>query len=161
MSSAGGAIDRLDGGDASPAGVSAVPPSKTPVSRSVPSPRTAGPDPASYRDAAMGAFRRSGRIVIVIVIVIVGASLAGLAAATTLRRERFTGPLTMIGDEPYQPYDRPPLPKQSARHAVIPPSAHPLPRRAGSSRCPPAGCGHGDLHPRPRRPRWLEHLPDG
>ncbi|MFF9605746.1 NAD(P)/FAD-dependent oxidoreductase [Streptomyces sp. NPDC014684] len=44
-------------------------------------------------------------------IVIVGASLAGLRAAETLRAEGFTGSLTMIGDEPYEPYDRPPLSK--------------------------------------------------
>ena len=44
-------------------------------------------------------------------IVIVGASLAGLRAAEALREEGFTGPLTLIGDEPYQPYDRPPLSK--------------------------------------------------
>ncbi|MFI7696613.1 NAD(P)/FAD-dependent oxidoreductase [Nonomuraea sp. NPDC049655] len=44
--------------------------------------------------------------------VIVGASLAGLRAAETLRAEGFTGELTLIGDEPYEPYDRPPLSKQ-------------------------------------------------
>jgi NADPH-dependent 2,4-dienoyl-CoA reductase/sulfur reductase-like enzyme len=45
-------------------------------------------------------------------IVIVGASLAGLTAAETLRTEGFTGALTVIGDEPYLPYDRPPLCKE-------------------------------------------------
>src|SRR5258707_6340412 len=45
-------------------------------------------------------------------IVIVGASLAGLRAAEALRREGFMGQLTLIGDEPYPPYDRPPLSKQ-------------------------------------------------
>ncbi|MGW0711420.1 NAD(P)/FAD-dependent oxidoreductase [Streptomyces sp. NPDC002643] len=45
-------------------------------------------------------------------VVIVGASAAGLAAAETLRREGFGGTLTLIGDEPYLPYDRPPLSKQ-------------------------------------------------
>ncbi|MFL5667135.1 MAG: NAD(P)/FAD-dependent oxidoreductase, partial [Ktedonobacteraceae bacterium] len=44
-------------------------------------------------------------------VVIVGASLAGLRAAETLREEGFTGHLTLIGDEPYEPYDRPPLSK--------------------------------------------------
>jgi NADPH-dependent 2,4-dienoyl-CoA reductase/sulfur reductase-like enzyme/ferredoxin len=39
-------------------------------------------------------------------IVIVGASLAGLRAAHTLRREGFQGSLTLIGDELYAPYDR-------------------------------------------------------
>ncbi|HET9256807.1 MAG TPA: FAD-dependent oxidoreductase [Pseudonocardiaceae bacterium] len=44
-------------------------------------------------------------------IVVVGASLAGLRAAEALRDEGFTGQLTLIGDEPYPPYDRPPLSK--------------------------------------------------
>ncbi|MEU9123385.1 FAD-dependent oxidoreductase [Streptomyces sp. NPDC048506] len=45
-------------------------------------------------------------------IAVVGASAAGLAAAETLRRSGWTGPLTLIGDEPHLPYDRPPLSKQ-------------------------------------------------
>jgi NADPH-dependent 2,4-dienoyl-CoA reductase/sulfur reductase-like enzyme len=45
-------------------------------------------------------------------IVIVGASLAGARAATALRREGYVGALTVIGDEPWMPYDRPPLSKQ-------------------------------------------------
>ncbi|RLV10326.1 FAD-dependent oxidoreductase [Streptomyces griseocarneus] len=45
-------------------------------------------------------------------IVIVGASLAGLRAAETLRAEGFAGELTIVGDEPHPPYDRPPLSKQ-------------------------------------------------
>ncbi|WP_329468224.1 NAD(P)/FAD-dependent oxidoreductase [Streptomyces sp. NBC_01431] len=49
--------------------------------------------------------KRDGRIVVV------GASLAGLRAAETIRDKGFTGSLTMIGDEPYEPYDRPPLSK--------------------------------------------------
>jgi NADPH-dependent 2,4-dienoyl-CoA reductase/sulfur reductase-like enzyme/ferredoxin len=72
---------------------------------------TSGPEQAS---------KRTGRIVIV------GASLAGLRAGLTLRREGFTGSLTVIGDEPYPPYDRPPLSKQvlmgqvSARQTTLP-----------------------------------------
>ena len=50
-------------------------------------------------------FMRSGRAVIV------GASLAGLRGAEELRREGFAGQLVLIGDEPYKPYDRPPLSK--------------------------------------------------
>ena len=45
-------------------------------------------------------------------IVIVGASLAGLRASEALREEGFRGRLTIIGDEPGEPYDRPPLSKQ-------------------------------------------------
>src|ERR1700733_4814201 len=51
-------------------------------------------------------FKAKGRIVIV------GASLAGLRGAEALRNEGFTGHLTIIGDEPHEPYDRPPLSKQ-------------------------------------------------
>lgn len=65
---------------------------------------------------------RDGRIVVV------GASLAGLRAAETLRAEGFRGHLTLIGDEPYEPYDRPPLSKQVLTGWV--PAAHTdLPRR--------------------------------
>lgn len=45
-------------------------------------------------------------------VVVVGASLAGLRAAETLRTAGFTGSLTLVGDEPHLPYDRPPLSKQ-------------------------------------------------
>ncbi|MEU6100546.1 NAD(P)/FAD-dependent oxidoreductase [Streptomyces flaveolus] len=45
-------------------------------------------------------------------LVIVGASLAGLRAAQTLRERGFTGALTIVGGEPRLPYDRPPLSKQ-------------------------------------------------
>ena len=44
-------------------------------------------------------------------IVIVGAGQAGVQAVQTLRAEGFTGALTMIGDEAYPPYQRPPLSK--------------------------------------------------
>lgn len=45
-------------------------------------------------------------------VVIVGASAGGLATAEALRRQGFSGTLTVIGDEPHPPYDRPPLSKQ-------------------------------------------------
>ena len=45
-------------------------------------------------------------------IVIVGASLAGLRAAETLRMTGYEGDVTVIGDEPHLPYDRPPLSKR-------------------------------------------------
>src|SRR5260221_5056531 len=66
------------------------------------------------------AFQDGGRIVIV------GASLAGLSPAQTLRADGVPGPLTLIGDEPYLPYDRPPLSKAvltgwiPAEHTMLP-----------------------------------------
>ncbi|MEU6013452.1 FAD-dependent oxidoreductase [Streptomyces sp. NPDC047515] len=50
--------------------------------------------------------RRTGRCV-----VIVGAGMAGVQTAVALREQGFTGPVTLIGAEPHQPYDRPPLSK--------------------------------------------------
>lgn len=61
-------------------------------------------------------------------VVIVGASLAGLRAAETLREEGFTGHLTLIGDELYEPYDRPPLSK-SVLTGWLPVDHTTLPRR--------------------------------
>lgn len=45
-------------------------------------------------------------------VVVVGASLAGLRAAETLRRDGYEGALVLVGAEPHLPYDRPPLSKQ-------------------------------------------------
>lgn len=45
-------------------------------------------------------------------VVVVGASLAGLRATETLRREGYEGSLVLVGAEPHLPYDRPPLSKQ-------------------------------------------------
>ncbi|MBO3750075.1 FAD-dependent oxidoreductase [Streptosporangiaceae bacterium NEAU-GS5] len=76
---------------------------------------TPGPD-----SQGAAAFKRDGRIVIV------GASLAGARAASVLRREGFTGSLTVIGDEAHAPYDRPPLSKRvltggvPAEHTTLP-----------------------------------------
>lgn len=50
-------------------------------------------------------------------ITVVGASLAGLRAIETLRREGYTGRLVAIGEEPHLPYDRPPLSKQFLKGA--------------------------------------------
>ncbi|GAA0982115.1 NAD(P)/FAD-dependent oxidoreductase [Streptomyces rhizosphaericus] len=73
-------------------------------------------------DGSLERLRREGHIVVV------GASLAGLRAAETLREEGFTGTLTMIGDEPYEPYDRPPLSKQVLL-GLVPVGQTALPRR--------------------------------
>ncbi|MFH9614399.1 NAD(P)/FAD-dependent oxidoreductase [Streptomyces pratensis] len=44
-------------------------------------------------------------------VVIVGAGMAGVQTAVALREQGFTGTVTLIGAEPHQPYDRPPLSK--------------------------------------------------
>ncbi|MFG2499389.1 NAD(P)/FAD-dependent oxidoreductase [Streptomyces sp. NPDC048441] len=44
-------------------------------------------------------------------IVIVGAGMAGVQTAVALRDQGFAGAVTLIGAEPHQPYDRPPLSK--------------------------------------------------
>jgi 3-phenylpropionate/trans-cinnamate dioxygenase ferredoxin reductase component len=43
--------------------------------------------------------------------VIAGGGLAGAMAATTLREEGFDGRLVLVGNEPFAPYERPPLSK--------------------------------------------------
>ncbi|QFZ19080.1 NAD(P)/FAD-dependent oxidoreductase [Saccharothrix syringae] len=45
-------------------------------------------------------------------VLVVGAAAAGLSTAEALRRKGYTGGLTLLGDEPHHPYDRPPLSKQ-------------------------------------------------
>ncbi|MGX5182012.1 NAD(P)/FAD-dependent oxidoreductase [Streptomyces avermitilis] len=44
-------------------------------------------------------------------VVVVGAGMAGVQTAVALREQGFTGRVTLIGAEPHQPYDRPPLSK--------------------------------------------------
>lgn len=44
-------------------------------------------------------------------VVIAGAGMAGVQTAVALREQGFTGAVTLIGAEPHQPYDRPPLSK--------------------------------------------------
>src|SRR5688572_31879063 len=56
-----------------------------------------------WRHAAMSASER---------IVIVGAGHAGGRAAQALRQAGFAGALTLVGEEPYAPYERPPLSKE-------------------------------------------------
>ncbi|WUV20529.1 FAD-dependent oxidoreductase [Streptomyces sp. NBC_01485] len=43
--------------------------------------------------------------------VVVGAGMAGVQTAVALREQGFDGTVTLIGAEPHQPYDRPPLSK--------------------------------------------------
>jgi len=65
-------------------------------------------------------------------IVIVGASLAGLRAAEEVRTQGHAGTVTIVGDEPHRPYDRPPLSKQVLAGAKPPESTV-------------LGVGHGSL----------------
>ncbi|MEU6803284.1 NAD(P)/FAD-dependent oxidoreductase [Streptomyces neyagawaensis] len=44
-------------------------------------------------------------------VVVVGAGMAGVQTSVALREQGFSGEVTLIGAEPHQPYDRPPLSK--------------------------------------------------
>ncbi|MEU5546244.1 FAD-dependent oxidoreductase [Streptomyces sioyaensis] len=44
-------------------------------------------------------------------VVIVGAGIAGVQTAVALREQGWRSAITLLGDEPHQPYDRPPLSK--------------------------------------------------
>jgi NADPH-dependent 2,4-dienoyl-CoA reductase/sulfur reductase-like enzyme/ferredoxin len=89
------------------------------ATRRVP-PRRAARKARVRGDGDAASFKQSGRVVIV------GASLAGLAAAAALRQEGFAGSLTVLGDELHASYDRPPLSKQvltgwvEAEHTTLP-----------------------------------------
>jgi NADPH-dependent 2,4-dienoyl-CoA reductase/sulfur reductase-like enzyme len=48
-------------------------------------------------------------------IVVVGGSLAAVSAVRTLRSLGYEGQLTLVSDEPHQPYDKPPLSKECLR----------------------------------------------
>jgi NADPH-dependent 2,4-dienoyl-CoA reductase/sulfur reductase-like enzyme len=49
---------------------------------------------------------------------VVGAGLGGLRVAESLRRSGYGGPLTVLGDEPHVPYNRPPLSKQGLAEGI-------------------------------------------
>ena len=51
-------------------------------------------------------------------VAVVGASLAGLSAARSLRKRGYDGRLVVIGDELHRPYDRPPLSKEFLAGAI-------------------------------------------
>lgn len=53
-------------------------------------------------------------------VLVVGASLGGLTVAEALRREGYTGPITLLGAERHMPYDRPPLSKKVLAGAIEP-----------------------------------------
>src|SRR5215471_11968932 len=45
-------------------------------------------------------------------LVVVGAGQAATQAAQTLRQQNYSGTVTLLGEEPYAPYQRPPLSKK-------------------------------------------------
>ena len=63
-------------------------------------------------------------------ILIIGGGQAGVQAVDSLRRQGYAGRLLLIGEEPYLPYQRPPLSKK-------PPSYSKTTRRSLTSTCKP------------------------
>ncbi|GLZ08137.1 ferredoxin reductase [Actinomadura sp. NBRC 104412] len=57
-------------------------------------------------------------------IAVIGASVAGVAAADELRRLGHTGDILLVGDEPHLPYDRPPLSKGLLTGTIEPGSVY-------------------------------------
>lgn len=55
-------------------------------------------------------------------VVIVGAGLGGLRVAESLRTNGYQGGITIVGDEPHLPYNRPPLSKEALKGGVDPES---------------------------------------
>ncbi|MER5884088.1 FAD-dependent oxidoreductase [Streptomyces sp. NPDC001941] len=51
-------------------------------------------------------------------VLVVGASLGGLRTAEQLRAAGWRGPVTVVGDEPHMPYNRPPLSKEALYGSV-------------------------------------------
>ncbi|MFB7510537.1 FAD-dependent oxidoreductase, partial [Streptomyces broussonetiae] len=51
-------------------------------------------------------------------VAVVGASLAGLSAARSLRKRGYDGRLVLVGEELHRPYDRPPLSKEFLAGAI-------------------------------------------
>jgi len=51
-------------------------------------------------------------------VLIVGAGLAGLRSAESLRGAGFAGEITIVGEEPYFPYNRPPLSKDALAYGL-------------------------------------------
>jgi NADPH-dependent 2,4-dienoyl-CoA reductase/sulfur reductase-like enzyme len=51
-------------------------------------------------------------------VVVVGGGLGGLRASESLRASGYAGPITVVGDEPHLPYNRPPLSKEALRGGV-------------------------------------------
>jgi len=66
-------------------------------------------------------------------VVIVGASMGGLRSAEALRRFGYTGAITVIGDENWAPYNRPPLSKEVLAGEVVSHETVAFPQRAATS----------------------------
>lgn len=64
-----------------------------------------------YREDALAAFRLAFTVQRMERIVIIGAGECGVRAAFALREQGFAGTITLLGDEPSLPYERPPLSK--------------------------------------------------
>lgn len=62
--------------------------------------------------------------------VIVGAGEAGSRAARALREQGWDGPITLIGEEPHEPYERPPLSKA----VIVAEGEPPLARTLGAAK---------------------------
>ena len=60
-------------------------------------------------------------------VVIAGGGLAALRTAENLRRFGHAGPITIVGDEPWLPYYRPPL----SKGALVGDPSEPAPLRSG------------------------------
>jgi 3-phenylpropionate/trans-cinnamate dioxygenase ferredoxin reductase subunit len=69
-------------------------------------------------------------------IVIVGAGQAGTRTAVALRENGFSGPVTLIGEEPHPPYERPPLSKAIITHSPD------LPTIVATEKWPELGISH-------------------
>ncbi len=89
-------------------------------------------------------------------IVIVGAGLAGLRGAEAIRAAGFEGTLTIVGDEPHRPYDRPPLSKHVLL-GLVPAEASRLPSELDDALTWRLGVGARSLDRAARR----LHLADG
>lgn len=66
-------------------------------------------------------------------VVIVGASMGGLRSAEALRRFGYTGAITVIGDENWAPYNRPPLSKEVLAGVVVSHETVAFPQRAATA----------------------------
>lgn len=66
-------------------------------------------------------------------VVIVGASMGGLRTAEALRRFGYTGAITVIGDETWAPYNRPPLSKEVLAGDVVSHETVAFPQRAATA----------------------------